>query len=93
MLAVLVYLCISFLLPEIVYCNDVSHQLLSSLWPREFIRIQNKCFGRELAIFSKTVRAQRRIKYCYGTTVFDQETKTNFYWNVLEHTFNLLLLQ
>lgn len=91
-IAVMVYLCLNFLLPEVVYCSETSEHLLSSLWRWEFVGIKRTSLRKQSSILGKTLRAQRPIKYQYGNAVFDKETKTNYYWNILESTIDILLL-
>lgn len=92
-IASVVYLCLNFLLPEIVYCNEISKHLLSSLWRREFVRIKGTLVRKESSIVEKTLLAQRPIKYYYGTAIYDQETKSNYYRNILEYSINILLVK
>lgn len=92
MIATVLYLCLNFLLPQVVYCTEVSTHLIKHLWYWDQIRIR-KIFTRfQSVMMRKVLRAQRPIKYYYGNTAFDQDTKRNYYWKILEYTINLSLL-
>lgn len=71
----------------------VSHRLLKSKWPDNLAEASYKNWRHQQKCLQKTVVAMRPVVYYYGIAVFHTETKTNFCWNLLEYTINLLLVQ
>lgn len=90
---ILVVICtsFSFVLPKIIDCNDYSRQFLKY---DLIYDCQARCATTADRRYSlKVIRATMPLTYYYGVAKFDQETKTNFYWQILDFTINFVLME
>lgn len=91
MISGVTYLVIIQTVPRIVRCNLFTKQLLKHIWPLAVTRRWSCVPLKTSRIILRTLKAQRPVTYYYGTAVFDQDTKINFYRNILEITTNCVL--
>lgn len=89
----------SVIIPIAVECNESTTDILKVLWVRRGMvywkeKLKTNDFARKILfkIWRKGLRAKMPITIYYGNSKFDQETKTNFYINILDNTINLILL-
>lgn len=87
-----IYLVISETLPLVLRCYEQSRGLVKRLWFHEMLKIKGRVSSVEIKVLRKSIHAQEPVTYNYWSAKFDQDTKRNYYWNILEFTINLLLL-
>lgn len=87
-----IYLVISQTLPLILGCYEHSLGLVKRYWFHEMLRMRGRLSDFEMRVARKTIHAQTPINYYYWSAKFDQNTKCNYYWTILEFTINLLLI-
>lgn len=79
-------------LPLVVYCNEISSELCCSIWPNLLATNKAVISKRSFEVLRRLIIARKLVTYYYGFAKFDKETKSNFYWNIIDFTITLVLV-
>lgn len=94
-----VFITASQALPKIVECHKYSEYMLNVIWRKESIKYWQRRLNlcqtgnyKPYQIWKRVEKAQRPLNFYYGSAKFDQETKTNFFNIILNHSVSLILV-